>query len=133
MRLSWPNLWGILTKPLANPKSATMSIHKFNEPFHKLRTYVQHMLSPFTHNHNKNKVFLTIPSKAKPKIVLMELAEMVQGLDVDLRIPFEMHYIGHKFEDIADILELPLDAVKNSVYYAQKELKEKIERRYLAG
>jgi DNA-directed RNA polymerase specialized sigma24 family protein len=58
---------------------------------------------------------------------------MVQELDISLRIPYEMYYVGHPYQDIAHTLKLPLDAVKNSVYYAQQELKEKIERRYLAG
>ena len=74
-----------------------------------------------------------LTSKVKSKIVLLELAPIVQDLDVVLRVPFEMYYMGHRYQDIADTLKLPLESVKNSIYFAQKELKEKIEHRYMVA
>ena len=86
--------------------------------------------SDIRHNYSGSSI---LTSKDKSEIVLLELVPIVQDLDVVLRVPFEMYYMGHRYQDIADILKLPLESVKNSIYYAQKELKEKIERRYMAA
>jgi RNA polymerase sigma-70 factor (ECF subfamily) len=59
-----------------------------------------------------------------------ELTGMVDSLDESLRVPFEMHYLGHKYQEIADTLNLPLGTVKSRIFFARKELKEMIERRY---
>jgi RNA polymerase sigma-70 factor (ECF subfamily) len=59
-----------------------------------------------------------------------ELTSMVDHLDASLRVPFEMHYLGHKYQEIADTLGLPLGTVKSRIFFARKELKEMIEKRY---
>jgi len=107
-----------------------MSVHKFNESFHKFRSSLQHLLNPLTHNYHTSKILYALPAKARPKIILMELTDMVQDLDVELRLPFEMHYIGHPFQEIADILKLPLHEVKSNIQIARMELKATIETRY---
>jgi RNA polymerase sigma-70 factor (ECF subfamily) len=58
---------------------------------------------------------------------------MVDSLDESLRVPFEMHYLGHKYQEIAETLNLPLGTVKSRIFFARKELKEMIERRYHAA
>jgi RNA polymerase sigma-70 factor (ECF subfamily) len=59
-----------------------------------------------------------------------ELSTMVENLDESLRVPFEMHYLGHKYQEIAETLDLPLGTVKSRIFFARKELKEMIEKRY---
>ena len=59
-----------------------------------------------------------------------ELSTMVEDLDESLRVPFEMHYLGHKYQEIAETLNLPLGTVKSRIFFARKELKDKIEKRY---
>jgi RNA polymerase sigma-70 factor, ECF subfamily len=41
-----------------------------------------------------------------------------------------MHYLGHKYQEIAEALNLPLGTVKSRIFFARKELKEMIEKRY---
>jgi RNA polymerase sigma-70 factor (ECF subfamily) len=41
-----------------------------------------------------------------------------------------MHYQGYKYQEIADDLELPLGTVKSRIFFARKELKDKINFRY---
>ena len=62
--------------------------------------------------------------------MMNELSVMVESLDESLRVPFEMHYLGHKYQEIAETLTLPLGTVKSRIFFARKELKDMIERRY---
>jgi RNA polymerase sigma-70 factor (ECF subfamily) len=72
----------------------------------------------------------TIKNNAESNIMMDELTSMVDHLDASLRVPFEMHYLGHKYQEIADTLGLPLGTVKSRIFFARKELKEMIEKRY---
>jgi RNA polymerase sigma-70 factor (ECF subfamily) len=51
-------------------------------------------------------------------------------LDESVQIPFVMHYEGYKYQEIAEELQLPLGTVKSRIFFARKELKEKINKRY---
>lgn len=72
----------------------------------------------------------SIHNHAESNIMMDELSGMVESLDDSLRIPFEMHYVGHKYQEIADTLDLPLGTVKSRIFFARKELKAMIEKRY---
>ena len=67
---------------------------------------------------------------AESSILLQELNGMVEKLDDSIRIPFLMHFEGFKYQEIADELELPLGTVKSRIFFARKELKEKILANY---
>jgi RNA polymerase sigma-70 factor (ECF subfamily) len=41
-----------------------------------------------------------------------------------------MHHLGYKYQEIADKLELPLGTVKSRIFFARKELKNMIQKRY---
>ena len=47
-----------------------------------------------------------------------------------VKIPFLMHYQGYKYQEIADHLDLPLGTVKSRIFFARKELKDLIGKRY---
>jgi RNA polymerase sigma-70 factor (ECF subfamily) len=72
----------------------------------------------------------SISNSAESNIMMDELGTMVENLDESLRVPFEMHYLGHKYQEIAEALDLPLGTVKSRIFFARKELKEMIEKRY---
>jgi RNA polymerase sigma-70 factor (ECF subfamily) len=55
---------------------------------------------------------------------------MIMNLDDSLKVPFEMHRLGYKYQEIADKLRLPLGTVKSRIFFARKELKQKIVARY---
>jgi RNA polymerase sigma-70 factor (ECF subfamily) len=63
-------------------------------------------------------------------MMLKELNAMVDSLDASIRIPFLMHFEGFKYQEIADELELPLGTVKSRIFFARKELKDKIMTNY---
>lgn len=63
-------------------------------------------------------------------IMMEELNGMVNALDDSIKIPFQMHHDGYKYQEIADELSLPLGTVKSRIFFARKELKDKVNRRY---
>jgi RNA polymerase sigma-70 factor (ECF subfamily) len=67
---------------------------------------------------------------AEGDIMLKELNAMVDSLDTSIRVPFLMHFEGFKYQEIADELELPLGTVKSRIFFARKELKDKIMTNY---
>lgn len=77
-----------------------------------------------------NSGSVVISNTAESNIMMKELTRMIEGLDDSIKIPFVMHYQGFKYQEIADQLELPLGTVKSRIFFARKELKELIGKRY---
>ena len=71
-----------------------------------------------------------IRNNAESNIMMDELESMVESLDDSLKVPFEMHYLGYKYQEIADKLRLPLGTVKSRIFFARKALKDMIGSRY---
>lgn len=61
---------------------------------------------------------------------LDELTDMLNDLEDNFRVPFEMHFEGYKYQEIADHLSLPLGTIKSRIFFARKALKSKIMARY---
>ena len=72
----------------------------------------------------------SIDNDAGRNILLNELHVMIDALDDSIKTPFMMHFNGYKYQEIADDLELPLGTVKSRIFFARKELKERIEKQY---
>lgn len=71
-----------------------------------------------------------ISNDAESNIMMKEIIAMVENLEESIKIPFLMHYQGFKYQEIADDLDLPLGTVKSRIFFARKELKELINKRY---
>ena len=83
----------------------------------------------------ENQFFLNSGNKAVENdagrnILMQELKMMIGELDESIKDPFMMHYTGFKYQEIADELDLPLGTVKSRIFFARKELKDKIKRHY---
>lgn len=72
-----------------------------------------------------------IANNGESNMMMKELTTMVESLDNSIKIPFLMHYRGFKYQEIADHLDLPLGTVKSRIFFARKELKEMIAKRYV--
>ena len=71
-----------------------------------------------------------VSNGAGTNIQMEELGTMIGNLEDSIRIPFEMHYEGYKYQEIADELVLPLGTVKSRIFFARKELKKTIMGQY---
>lgn len=72
----------------------------------------------------------TVFNQAESNIMMKELNGMVESLDDSLKVPFVMHFEGYKYQDIAEKLSLPLGTIKSRIFFARKELKDYINKRY---
>jgi RNA polymerase sigma-70 factor, ECF subfamily len=54
---------------------------------------------------------------------MSELGAIISKLEESIRVPFEMHHDGFKYQEIADELDLPLGTVKSRIFFARRELK----------
>jgi RNA polymerase sigma-70 factor, ECF subfamily len=77
-----------------------------------------------------NSTASVVRNEGESNIMMEELNEMVANLDESIQKPFIMHYEGFKYQEIADELALPLGTVKSRIFFARKELKTKINKRY---
>lgn len=71
-----------------------------------------------------------IDNSAESNILMKELYAMIDSLEDSMRVPFEMHFEGFKYQEIADELDLPLGTVKSRIFFARKALKEQIVKLY---
>jgi len=81
-------------------------------------------------NYYINSGSVVVSNQAGSNIMVAEIKAMIQGLDETIKAPFMMHYSGYKYQEIADYLELPLGTIKSRIFFARKELKELIGKRY---
>ena len=68
-----------------------------------------------------------IHNEAESNIILDELSGLIESLDDSIRVPFMMHYQGFKYQEIADQLDLPLGTVKSRIFFARKELQNRLK------
>lgn len=56
-----------------------------------------------------------------------EIRKVVDALDYEQRIPFEMHTQGYKYKEIADELDISIGTVKSRIFFGRKKLMERLE------
>ena len=64
---------------------------------------------------------------ATSDFVVRDINEAIAGLGSDYRTPFMMYYIGYKYLEIAEKLQIPIGTVKNRIHIARKELKSALQ------
>jgi RNA polymerase sigma-70 factor (ECF subfamily) len=55
------------------------------------------------------------------------IEQAMEGVSKDFTEPFMMYYTGYKYQEIADKLDLPLGTVKSRIFFARKELQERLK------
>jgi len=69
----------------------------------------------------------SVSNTGESKTIREEIDKAISKLDAGIREPFLMHYEGYKYQEIADIMRLPLGTVKSRIFFARKELQEALK------
>ena len=79
----------------------------------------------------KEFVLCSKPAESSPEsdVNYKDLTFMVNSLQPEFRIPFQMHDSGFKYQGIADELGLQLGTVKSRIHFSRMKLKSRIEGR----
>jgi RNA polymerase sigma-70 factor (ECF subfamily) len=56
-----------------------------------------------------------------------EIQGVVNGLENEHRIPFEMHTQGYKYKEIAEELDISIGTVKSRIFFGRKKLMDRLE------
>lgn len=80
--------------------------------------------------HYLNSGSTSMDNSGEANVLIKELKELISKLDESIRLPFLMHYEGYKYQEIADHFHLPLGTIKSRIFFARRELKEQIKKRY---
>jgi len=80
----------------------------------------------------KDLYYINIPQSsgiASPESTfnVKEINTVVDTLEQEYRVPFEMHFQGFKYKEIAEELDLPIGTVKSRIFIARKKLMEKLK------
>lgn len=59
---------------------------------------------------------------------LNEIKSAIDRLPDIFRLSFEMHYLGYKYQEIADTLKEPLGTIKSRIHFARKMLATRLNR-----
>ena len=92
----------------------------------KANTIMDSTDNDFYINSGKN----IVSNQGESNIMMKELQRMIKGLDKTIKVPFVMHFNGYKYQEIADYLGLPLGTIKSRIFFARKELKSLIHKKY---
>lgn len=57
-----------------------------------------------------------------------EIMAIIHRLPDVFRLSFEMHYMGYKYHEIAEVLQEPLGTVKSRIHFARKFLAARVAR-----
>lgn len=68
--------------------------------------------------------------QAESSLLLEELFQIINQLDKELSVPFMMHYEGYAYKEIAEELAVPIGTIKSRIFYARKELRREITKKY---
>ena len=61
----------------------------------------------------------------------MELLKLVHSLPSNLHAVFRLHVQGHKYEEMAEMLNIPVGTVKSRIHMAREWLKKRINSLYI--
>jgi RNA polymerase sigma-70 factor (ECF subfamily) len=61
------------------------------------------------------------------KISVKEIIKSIEKLEAEHRKPFEMHFQGYKYKEIADLLDLSIGTVKSRIFFTRKKLMKSLK------
>ncbi|MBA3648382.1 MAG: RNA polymerase sigma factor [Chitinophagales bacterium] len=70
----------------------------------------------------------TAYNSGESKLIFREMDDALHAINDELRIPFMMHHEGYKYHEIAEYLNIPLGTVKSRIFFARRELKQRVQK-----
>lgn len=58
---------------------------------------------------------------------MQEITKAIAELNDDIKIPFTLFLNGYKYHEIAQKLNIPLGTIKSRIFFARKELQNKLK------
>ena len=89
-------------------------------------TFLDNSNNDYYINAGKQKV----RNEGESNVLMGEILNIINGLEESLKVPFLMHYNGYKYQEIADKMGIPLGTTKSKIFFARKELKYILNKRY---
>jgi RNA polymerase sigma factor (sigma-70 family) len=103
------------------------------------------MRNIFINNYRRNKKFTKVTSDVPQDYFMFqtdkvasngglinsgirEIKGAINRLPDIFRLSFELHYLGYKYQEIADALNEPLGTIKSRIHFARKILSSKLAR-----
>ncbi len=71
---------------------------------------------------SKDEIFASPESQYNEK----EIAQNINNLEDEYRVPFTMFLDGYKYKEISDELQLPLGTVKSRIFFTRKKLEKSL-------
>lgn len=73
--------------------------------------------------HEKSQWFnRTSPHSPESVITVKNINSEIEALEYDYRVPFQLHFEGFKYHEIADRLGIPIGTVKSRIFHARQKL-----------
>ena len=65
------------------------------------------------------------PTNSTPEgtYAVNEISQIIDSFSEDYRKPFSMYVAGYKYEEIAEILDIPLGTVKSRIFTTRQKLR----------
>ena len=69
----------------------------------------------------------TAPNSPMSEITVKNIKAEIDALEDDYKVPFNLHFNGFKYHEIAEELEIPIGTVKSRIFHARKRLAAALE------
>lgn len=76
-----------------------------------------------------NSTTVTETNTAGRTLIAEDIDNAMKEVSKDFTEPFMMYFKGYKYQEISEKLDLPLGTVKSRIFFARKELQERLKSR----
>ena len=98
----------------------------FINNYHKI-VRVQTMVDQNADLYNLNIINDSISGSPDKVYQMQEITKAIAELNDDIKIPFTLFVNGYKYHEIAKKLNIPLGTIKSRIFFARKELQNKLK------
>ena len=74
-----------------------------------------------------DKAGRTVENNALGSLIVKDVRIALDKVDKKFSTPFQMYFLGFKYKEIADKLNIPIGTVKNRIHQARIQLKEELK------